>query len=191
MLLDHARKYIWNLAGQTCESYERNVGNKVTDKQFRFFSQYFQHYFVVKVLWTSEGRRDRLRKERDRVMKVKFVPQRNESPRIHFVSNSHLSVVAATNHNHIAQMKAMPDHPASYITVQVTVVIHGGRVPANRRVYKKRVKWETYNNRHFDVKLAPPEFFDAKLIICITFPDTPGEGSTQVIGFKISPWIGY
>jgi hypothetical protein len=31
-------------------------------------------------------------------------------------------------------------------------------------------------NRHFDVKLAP-EFSDAKLIICITFPDKPGEGS--------------
>jgi hypothetical protein len=41
-----------------------------------------------------------------------------------------------------------------------------------------------YNNRHFDVKWAP-EFFGAKLIICIIFPDKPGEGLTQVIGFKI------
>jgi hypothetical protein len=48
----------------------------------------------------------------------------------------------------------------------------------------------TYNNRHFDVKLAP-EFFDGKLIICITFPDKPEEGSKQVIGFKIWPRIGY
>jgi hypothetical protein len=47
-----------------------------------------------------------------------------------------------------------------------------------------------YNNHHFDVKLAP-EFFDAKLIVCITFPDKPGEGSTQVIGFKIWARIGY
>jgi hypothetical protein len=47
-----------------------------------------------------------------------------------------------------------------------------------------------YNNHHFDVKLAP-EFFDAKLVICITFPDKPGESSTQVTGFKIWPWIGY
>jgi hypothetical protein len=45
-------------------------------------------------------------------------------------------------------------------------------------------------NRHFDVKLAP-EFFDAKLIICITFPDKRGEVSTQVIGFKICPCVGY
>jgi hypothetical protein len=36
-----------------------------------------------------------------------------------------------------------------------------------------------------------PEFFDAKLIICITFPDKPGEGSMQVIGFKIWLSIGY
>jgi hypothetical protein len=68
--------------------------------------------------------------------------------------------------------------------MQVTLVIHGGCVPANRRVYRKRVALETYNNRHFDVKLAP-EFFDASFIICITFPDKPGEGSTQVIVFKI------
>jgi hypothetical protein len=38
----------------------------------------------------------------------------------------------------------------------------------------KRVQRESYNNRHFDVKLAP-EVFDAKLIIRITFPDKPGE----------------
>jgi hypothetical protein len=36
-----------------------------------------------------------------------------------------------------------------------------------------------------------PEFFDAKHIICITFPDYPGEGSVQVRGFKIWPGIGY
>jgi hypothetical protein len=75
-------------------------------------------------------------------------------------------------------------------TVQVTLVLHGGCVPANRRVYRKRLKKETYNNRHFDIK-ATPEFFDAKSIICITFPDKLREGSTQVIGFKIWPRIGY
>jgi hypothetical protein len=47
-----------------------------------------------------------------------------------------------------------------------------------------------YNNHHFDVKLAP-EFFGAKLIICITFPDKPEEGSAQVRGFKIWLQIGY
>jgi hypothetical protein len=47
-----------------------------------------------------------------------------------------------------------------------------------------------YNNRHFGVRVAP-EFSDAKLIICITFPDKPEEGSTQVIGFKIWPPIRY
>jgi hypothetical protein len=41
-----------------------------------------------------------------------------------------------------------------------------------------------YNNRHFDVTLVP-EFFDAKLIICITFPDKPGEVLMLVIGIKI------
>jgi hypothetical protein len=70
------------------------------------------------------------------------------------------------------------------IHVQVTVVIHGGCVPPYRRVYRKRVKRETYNNRHFYVKLGP-EFFDATLIICITFPDKPGEGSSRVTGFNI------
>jgi hypothetical protein len=39
----------------------------------------------------------------------------------------------------------------------------------------KTRKTGTYNNRHFDVKLAP-EFSDAKPIICITFPDKPEEG---------------
>jgi hypothetical protein len=46
-----------------------------------------------------------------------------------------------------------------------------------------------YNIHHFDVKLAP-EFFDAKLIICITFSDKPG-GLMQVISFKIWLQIGY
>jgi hypothetical protein len=43
-----------------------------------------------------------------------------------------------------------------------------GCVPAKRRVH---------NNRHFDVKLEP-EFSDAEIIICVPFPDKPGEGST-------------
>jgi hypothetical protein len=47
-----------------------------------------------------------------------------------------------------------------------------------------------YNNHHFHVKLAQ-EFSGAKLIICITFPNKPGEVLMQVIGFKIWPWIGY
>jgi hypothetical protein len=46
-------------------------------------------------------------------------------------------------------------------------------------VHQKHIKREMYDSHHFDVKLAP-EFLDAKLIICITFPDKPGEGSTQV-----------
>jgi hypothetical protein len=65
-----------------------------------------------------------------------------------------------------------------------------GCVPPNRRVYRKRVNRGTYNNRHFDVKLAP-EFSDAKVTICIAFPDKPGEVSKQVIGFKIWPRMGY
>jgi hypothetical protein len=36
-----------------------------------------------------------------------------------------------------------------------------------------------------------PEFFDAKLIVCITFPDKPGEDLMQVIGFKIWQQIEY
>jgi hypothetical protein len=36
------------------------------------------------------------------------------------------------------------------------------------------VKRETYINIHFEIKLAP-EFFDAKLIFCITFPDKLAE----------------
>jgi hypothetical protein len=63
----------------------------------------------------------------------------------------------------------------------MTFVLRGCRVPANRRVYRKRVRKETRNNRHFDVKLAP-EFCDTKPIICITFPDKPGKVSTQIIG---------
>jgi hypothetical protein len=56
-------------------------------------------------------------------------------------------------------------------TTQVTLLIHGGCVAANRRVYhSKRVKRETCNICHADVKLAP-EFLGAKLTICITFPD--------------------
>jgi hypothetical protein len=49
-------------------------------------------------------------------------------------------------------------------------------------VYWKYVKWEMYNNCHFYVKLAP-EFFDAKLIICITFTDKSVEGSMQALKF--------
>jgi hypothetical protein len=33
--------------------------------------------------------------------------------------------------------------------------------------------YQRFFNRHFHVKLTP-EFFDAKLIICITFSDNPG-----------------
>jgi hypothetical protein len=55
---------------------------------------------------------------------------------------------------------------------------------------RKRVERKTYNTRHFDVKLAPG-FRSAKFITCITFPDRPKEVSTQVIGFKIWPRIGY
>jgi hypothetical protein len=54
----------------------------------------------------------------------------------------------------------------------------------------ERVKRETYINRHFDAKLGP-EFCNTKLIIYITFPGRPGEGSAEVIGFKIMPWVGY
>jgi hypothetical protein len=60
----------------------------------------------------------------------------------------------------------------------------------NHRIYLKRVKRGTYKNRHSDIKPAA-KFFDAKLIICITSPDEPGEGSTQVIDFKIWSLIGY
>jgi hypothetical protein len=51
----------------------------------------------------------------------------------------------------------------------------------NRRRYQKHENGK-HNNQHFDFKLAP-EFFDAKLIICIIFPDKPGEGSTQALKF--------
>jgi hypothetical protein len=41
-----------------------------------------------------------------------------------------------------------------------------------------------YNNSHFDIKLVPA-FFDAKVIICITLREMPGEGLTHVRDFKI------
>jgi hypothetical protein len=44
------------------------------------------------------------------------------------------------------------------------------------------------NIRQFDGKVLP-EFSDAEIGICITFPDKPGEGSTQVISFKFWPLI--
>jgi hypothetical protein len=50
------------------------------------------------------------------------------------------------------------------------------------------VKQENYNNSHVDINVVP-EFFDDKIIICITFPDKNGEGGAH---FKISPpLIGY
>jgi hypothetical protein len=58
----------------------------------------------------------------------------------------------------------------------------------NHRILQKLVKQETYNNYHFDIKLAP-KFVDAKLIICFMFPDQPG-GLIHVKGFKIWPWRG-
>jgi hypothetical protein len=60
---------------------------------------------------------------------------------------------------------------------------NGYCIPANRRVYLKRVKRETYNNLHSDLKLAS-EFFYAQLITCIAFPDMHAEVSTRVKGFK-------
>jgi hypothetical protein len=45
---------------------------------------------------------------------------------------------------------------------------------------------EAYNNYHFDVKLAP-EFFNAKLIICITLPDKPAEDFLQNSAIAASP----
>jgi hypothetical protein len=39
-------------------------------------------------------------------------------------------------------------------------------------------------SRHFDAKL-PPEYFDAKLSICITLPDEPGEVSKQIVDFRM------
>jgi hypothetical protein len=41
-----------------------------------------------------------------------------------------------------------------------------------------------YIIRYYDITLVP-EFFDAKLIICITFPDKPGKGSTQALKFVL------
>jgi hypothetical protein len=61
--------------------------------------------------------------------------------------------------------------------IQVTLTEHS----KSAHIYK-HIKQEMYNNHHFHVKLGP-EFFDAKLIICITFPDKPGEGLMQVIDF--------
>jgi hypothetical protein len=77
----------------------------------------------------------------------------------------------------LASQSLLPYH------LQATLVIHWGCVPTNCRLslYRKRVKWGTCKNSHFDVKLAP-EFFDAKRIISIAFPGKPKEGSTQ--GFK-------
>jgi hypothetical protein len=51
----------------------------------------------------------------------------------------------------------------------MTLVIHVGCISANLQVCRKQVKWETYKNCNSDVKLAG-QFFEAKLIICITFP---------------------
>jgi hypothetical protein len=64
-----------------------------------------------------------------------------------------------------------------YVTLksQVTVEVRRGSIPANRRVKRK-----TYNGCHCDVQLTP-EFFDAKLIICITFPEKSGDVSAQPI----------
>jgi hypothetical protein len=52
-------------------------------------------------------------------------------------------------------------------------------LPRTRKMRKR----DTYNNRHFDVQLAP-EFSDAERNIRNTFPDKTGEDSTQ-------PRIGY
>jgi hypothetical protein len=46
----------------------------------------------------------------------------------------------------------------------------------SQRESKKR-NLGTYNNCHFHVKMAP-EFVHAELLICITFPEKPGEVST-------------
>lgn len=53
-------------------------------------------------------------------------------------------------------------HYAFCLRVQVTFFIVEGCVPANRRVYQKRVIRETCKNHYFDVKLAL-ELFDANL----------------------------
>jgi hypothetical protein len=36
-----------------------------------------------------------------------------------------------------------------------------------------------------------PQFFDASLIMSVTFPDNTGEVSKQIISFKIWPQIGH
>jgi hypothetical protein len=74
--------------------------------------------------------------------------------------------------------------------VQVTLGIHGIRVPANRRHIIKTRKMRKCNNRHVDTKLAPKSS-DANLNICITFRDKPGEGSTQLNSLGIWPRLGY
>lgn len=58
------------------------------------------------------------------------------------------------------------------------VVIHGDCLPTNRRVYRKVVTGETYNNHHSVTKLAL-EFSDGSLVVCATFPAKPGEGSVR------------
>jgi hypothetical protein len=40
----------------------------------------------------------------------------------------------------------------------------------------ENVKWKPSGSCHFDVKLVV-EFFDARLVICITFPDKCREGA--------------
>jgi hypothetical protein len=59
----------------------------------------------------------------------------------------------------------------------VTVVIHGVACIKNAK------NWKYIRITIFLLKLAP-EFFDAKLIICITFPDKPGDILMWVLGFK-------
>jgi hypothetical protein len=68
------------------------------------------------------------------------------------------------------------------LIIQLTLTVHVGCV-LPLICFETAKKLEIYNNHHFDVKLVP-EFLDAALIICITFPDNPEEGSVQVIGFE-------
>jgi hypothetical protein len=70
----------------------------------------------------------------------------------------------------------------------MTLVTQGLRTCEPACMLKMR-KTETCYDHYFVVKLVP-QFFDAKLIICLTFCDKPA-GFMQVIGFKISPPIGY
>jgi hypothetical protein len=62
----------------------------------------------------------------------------------------------------------------------VYLFIHG--VAFLRIAYIEIAQNGKHNNRHFEVKLVS-EFFDAKLIVCITFPDKHGGGSTQASKF--------